>query len=119
MIDIATKHIKLVSPNLDPENVMWMGLPDSLETLVAKYDVDEAVYVDTLEATLAAAPIVYTLPIFTGASSTIAFSNDVQSKALHTAFAEARAFKADWEVEIIRKANKISSDAHVKVSFVK
>ncbi|KAI8885163.1 hypothetical protein K501DRAFT_246563 [Backusella circina FSU 941] len=116
VIDIATKHIKLVSPNLDPGNVMWMGLPDSLETLISKYDIDEAVYADTLEATLAAAPVVYTLPIFTeNSSSTIKFSTAEQSKALHTAFAEARAFKSDWEVEIIRKANKISSDAHVKL----
>lgn len=101
---------------------MWMGLPDTLETLVNKYDVDDALYVDKLDQRLAEASIVYTLPITKTNkidASNIKLCNAEQSKQLHTAFAKARSIKADWEVEIIRKANEISSIAHAKVKQFK
>jgi Xaa-Pro dipeptidase len=118
LIDIATHRIQLVSPNLDEDAVMWMGLPDDLETLVQKYDVDEALYVDRLPSVLSKAPIVYTLPITPTdkVDGSVRWCSEQDKKALYTAFAEARAIKSDWEVDMIRKANRISSDAHVKVS---
>lgn len=112
-IDIVTKKVTLYSPELNPEHVMWMGLPDSLETLQSKYDVDEVVYVTELKDRLASSSIVYTLPI-----TQLELKNTCsaeQSKKLHQAFAEARAIKAEWEVELIRKANTISSNAHAMV----
>lgn len=117
VIDIASKHIQLIAPNVNPDHVMWMGLPDTLETLVAKYDVDEAIYADKLNDILTSASIVYTLPITkTDKVQTAKLCNAQQSKTLHTAFAEARAIKAKWEVDIIREANRISSYAHNKVN---
>ncbi|GAA5815658.1 hypothetical protein MFLAVUS_009171 [Mucor flavus] len=117
VIDIATKRIQLISPNVDPEHVMWMGMPDSLETLAAKYDVDEAIYVDKLSEILASASAVYTLPIMKTdkIASNVKLCGADQSKNLHTAFAESRAYKADWEVDTIREANRISSYAHNKL----
>ncbi|KAI8091269.1 peptidase M24, structural domain-containing protein [Gilbertella persicaria] len=112
VIDIATKHIQLVSPNLDPAHVMWMGLPDSLETLMEKYDIDEAIYVDKLNDRLRAAPIVYTLPMTRKGQWDASWCTAEQSKQLHTAFAESRAIKSEWEIELIREANRISSEAH-------
>lgn len=99
---------------------MWMGLPDTLETLVSKYDVDDAYYIDTLNQRLAQASAVYTLPITKTNkidAANVKLCNAEQSKQLHTAFAKARSIKADWEVEIIRKANEISSIAHAKVNI--
>lgn len=93
-------------------------MPDSLETLVAKYDVDEVVYEDKLEEILSAASIVYTLPINKRENidaSKIKLCDAQESKKLHTAFAESRAIKAQWEIDIIREANRISSYAHNKV----
>lgn len=92
-------------------------MPDSLETLTAKYDVDEAIYVDRLSEILASASAVYTLPIMKTdkLDSNVKLCNADQSKKLHTAFAESRAYKADWEVDTIREANRISSYAHNKV----
>ncbi|KAI9471819.1 MAG: peptidase M24, structural domain-containing protein [Benjaminiella poitrasii] len=116
-IDIKTGHVCLYAPNINPEHVMWMGMPDSLETLMAKYDVDEAVYVDQLDQQLLSASTVYTLPI----TKTDKFQANIklctaeESKKLHNAFAEARAVKSEWEIEIIRKANEISSNAHEKL----
>lgn len=118
VIDLSTNKITLVSPNLDPDAVMWMGLPDTLDQLKEKYDIDEAIYFDKLNDTLSSAPVVYTLPITkTDAldKSKVKLCDQNESKLLYSAFAEARAIKADWEIEIIRKANQISSDAHMKV----
>ena len=120
VIDIATKRIQLIAPNVNPDHVMWMGMPDSLETLVAKYDVDEAIYEDKLEGILSSASLVYTLPINKNTkvdASKVKLCQAEQSKQLHTAFADARAYKAQWEIDIIREANRISSYAHNKVCF--
>ncbi|CAO3642318.1 unnamed protein product [Mucor hiemalis] len=95
VINIATKKTHLIAPNVNPDHVMWMGMPNSLETLIAKYDVDEVVYADKLENILSAASIVYTLPI-----------NKKEN---------VDASKAQWEVDIIREANRISSYAHNKL----
>ena len=118
VIDLSTNKITLVSPNLDPDAVMWMGLPDTLDQLKEKYDIDEAIYFDKLNDILSSAPVVYTLPITkTDAldKSKVKLCDQNESKLLYSAFVEARAIKADWEIEIIRKANQISSDAHMKV----
>ncbi|CAO3679030.1 unnamed protein product [Rhizopus stolonifer] len=117
LIDIPTRKIQLVSPNLNPDDVMWMGLPDDLQTLVSKYDVDEAIYVDQLNPLLLQSPIVYTLPITRtdALDKQVKLCTEQEQKALYTAFSEARTVKSDWEIEIIRKANQISSDAHVKL----
>ena len=93
-----------------------MGYPDSLETLKTKYDIDEAIYSTELDALLKAASVVYTIPHFN-----VTFNEDVKAaseednNALYAAICEARIIKADWEIEVMRKANKISSDAHIKV----
>lgn len=95
-----------------------MGLPDSLETLQSKYDIDEALYVDDLNKRLAESNVVYTIPIAkTDLLDTerVKLAGDEDKKKLYAAFCEARAIKADWEVDIIRQSNKISSDAHAKV----
>ncbi|KAG2216266.1 hypothetical protein INT45_006067 [Circinella minor] len=116
VIDVATERIQLIAPPVNPDDVVWMGYPDSLETLQTKYDVDEAIYSTELDARLKAASVVYTIPHFN-----VTFNEDVKAaseednKALYAAICEARIIKSDWEIEVMRKANKISSDAHIKV----
>ncbi|CAO3587339.1 unnamed protein product [Absidia cylindrospora] len=119
VIDIASGKTILIAPNVVPDHVMWMGLPDSLEVLQAKYNVDQVIYADQLNTLIAAASKVYTLPITKNAaieqSSENKLADTAEQQTLETAFIDARLIKADWEVEIMRKANKISSDAHVKL----
>ncbi|ORY95773.1 peptidase M24, structural domain-containing protein [Syncephalastrum racemosum] len=115
IVDIATQRIELYAPALDPDAVVWMGLPDSIETMKSKYDVDEVLYVTDMAARLSAASVVYTPPIAKKDGLTAQWADEKLNKALYAAICEARAVKADWEVDLIRMANKISSDAHVKV----
>ncbi|KAF7728038.1 hypothetical protein EC973_006674 [Apophysomyces ossiformis] len=118
VIDITTKHIQLIAPPVNPDEVMWMGMPDSLEALASKYDVDEVIYLNDLNDVLSKASVVYTLPIVNTDRlelSRVKLASEEENKSLYTAFCEARTVKADWEIEIIRQANKISSDAHIKL----
>ncbi|KAI9276796.1 peptidase M24, structural domain-containing protein [Phascolomyces articulosus] len=117
VIDVATKRIQLFAPPVNPDDVVWMGYPDSLETLQTKYDVDEALYTTDLDARLKEASAVYTIPHFnlTFKDEAIKSASTEDNDALYAAISEARIVKADWEIEVMRKANKISSDAHVKV----
>ncbi|KAI8148702.1 peptidase M24, structural domain-containing protein [Fennellomyces sp. T-0311] len=115
VIDVATQRIQLFAPPVNPDDVVWMGLPDSLEVLQTKYDVDEALYTTELDARLSAASAVYTIPQFklTFADAKMASADD--NDALYTALCEARCIKEEWEIDVIRQANKISSDAHRKL----
>ncbi|KAI8061598.1 peptidase M24, structural domain-containing protein [Gongronella butleri] len=112
VIDIASGKTTLIAPPVVPDHVMWMGLPDTLEELQAKYDVDQVVYADKLPE-LVAAQQVYALPITNIDALQGYQACDVN--VLEAAVIKARLIKADWEIEIMRKANKISSDAHVKL----
>lgn len=116
IINLNQPKIILVAPNVDPDHVMWLGLPDSLETLQEKYDVDQVIYANELDDLLKSASKVYTLPITKTTISGVSYANDQERNALNVAFQEARIIKSEWEIEIMRKANKISSDAHIKVN---
>ncbi|KAI8981980.1 peptidase M24, structural domain-containing protein [Mycotypha africana] len=120
VIDVSTKKVTLYAPPIEPDHVMWMGLPDSMEVMKEKYDADAIAYVDQMSQQLERASIIYTLPI----TKTEALKQDhlkaklcsaEQSKQLYQAFVAARSIKADWEVDLIRKANDISSNAHIKL----
>ncbi|KAI9312284.1 peptidase M24, structural domain-containing protein [Dichotomocladium elegans] len=118
VVDIATQRIQLFAPPVNPDDVVWMGLPDSLETLEAKYDIDQALYADKLNDRLAEADIVYTIPVAKTQAidtSRVKLANEEDNKKLYAAFCEARLIKADWEIDLIKRANEISSGAHVKV----
>ncbi|CAO3626203.1 unnamed protein product [Cunninghamella echinulata] len=115
IINLNQPKIILVAPNVDPDHVMWLGLPDSLETLQEKYDVDQVIYAKELDDLLKSASKVYTLPITKTTISGVSYANDQERNALNVAFQEARIIKSEWEIEIMRKANKISSDAHIKL----
>ncbi|KAL0094609.1 peptidase M24, structural domain-containing protein [Phycomyces blakesleeanus] len=114
IIDIASQHIQLIAPVVNADDVMWMGMPDSISALIEKYDVDTVIYEDQLDQRLQSSSVVYTLPT-TKVTGNYNLANLEQVAALKVAFGEARAVKKDWEIEIIRQANKISSDAHVKL----
>lgn len=118
VIDVATQQVELFAPPVDPDLVIWMGEPDSIEQLKEKYDVDQVVYADQLESRLASASVVYSIPIANTKAldaSKIKFAAIEDNERLYAAFCEARAVKSDWEIALIRQANDISSNAHIQV----
>lgn len=117
VVSLSTGKITLIAPDIIPDHVMWMGLPDTPEQLLTKYDVDEVVCASKLGDVLQKEnpDKIYTLAICDILSLHQNFQSKVDKESLQTAIQEARMYKAKWEVELMRKANKISSDAHIKL----
>lgn len=115
----------LYAPRLPPEYAIWMGKLQSQDDIKQQYEVDEVQWVDDIKSHLKslAPDVLLTLrginsdsgkvsreAIFDGVSE---FTVDQQ--VLFPAIAECRVFKTDLELEVLRFASKISTEAHIEV----
>jgi Xaa-Pro dipeptidase len=107
----------LYIPPADPLVTMWSVAPPTLDEARAKLDSDEIEYTTKLKDKLSAFEgTIYTLPttmefppLPVDLFETQATHNaDVLRDALHV----ARMVKTEFEIELIREANRISSGAH-------
>ncbi|RAL59546.1 hypothetical protein DID88_006540 [Monilinia fructigena] len=115
--DIATAKSTLFIPPIDPESVIWTGLPLSPEEALARYDVDEVLTTDTINTHLAKPNQSKVWAIAPQISAHITFLEFSQKDftLLKEAIEEARVRKSAYEVALIRKANEISNVAHTAV----
>lgn len=108
----------LFIPPIDPESVMWSGLPVTAEEAIQKWDVDEVKYTNDINATLAH------LGTAKKPRTVFAIANQVSEKVtflefenkdfstLKEAIEVTRVVKDEFELAMIAKANAISSRAH-------
>uniref|UniRef100_A0A061RJ50 Xaa-Pro dipeptidase n=1 Tax=Tetraselmis sp. GSL018 TaxID=582737 RepID=A0A061RJ50_9CHLO len=111
-------------PRLPPEHAVWMGPIDSPDQVQTKYGVDEVHYVDEMITVLATAkpPVLHLLsgtnsdsslriepPTFDGMDKFV-----VETETLHRVLTECRVRKTPLEIEVMRYANRIASEAHIK-----
>lgn len=104
----------LFIPPADPLVTMWSVAPPTLNEARAKFDSDDIQYTTDLKGLLSEfSGTIHTLP------STMEFPalpSDIKGKGvddqLRTALHIARMVKTDYEIELIREANRISSGAH-------
>ncbi|KAJ2422645.1 hypothetical protein GGF41_003429 [Coemansia sp. RSA 2531] len=110
--DISTRTAILFVPHVSADEAVWVGVPPSLDEYRATHGFDAAHYTKDIEAVVGALKpsVVYTLP--ENASACSSFSLAPVEK-LRLAVHEARVYKDDCEIEIMRRANRISSAAHV------
>ncbi|KAI0110436.1 peptidase M24, structural domain-containing protein [Nemania sp. FL0031] len=116
--DMETAQSTLFIPPVDPESVIWTGLPLSIEEALAKYDVDNVLPTTELNPMLAklgaanAKSTVFAIPErFSNDATFLQFDNKDLS-VLAEAIDECRVVKDDYEIALIKKANQISSAAH-------
>ncbi|KAF2964821.1 hypothetical protein GQX73_g8742 [Xylaria multiplex] len=116
--DIETSTSTLFIPPVDPESVIWSGLPLSTEEALAKYDVDAVLPTTELNPILArlggANPKSTVFAIAERVSNSVTFL-EFENKdfaILTEAIDECRVVKDDYEIALIKKANQISSAAH-------
>jgi Xaa-Pro dipeptidase len=121
--DISKEHLTLFIPPVDPESVIWAGLPLTPEEALAKYDVDTVLPSTELNATLAK------LGSETKGKNSNAFAiaervadhvtflefDNKNLTILGEAIDECRVIKDEFEIALIRKANIISGAAHKAV----
>lgn len=112
--DIAEDYLTLWLPPIDEDDVMWSGMPLSVDGAMKKYDVDAVKYVGEELAKVAA-----------GSSNLIALeefrhSKEVLGEAkiepkLRAAIDEARSQKDAYEIMLLRKAGEITDNSHMAV----
>lgn len=116
--NMETSRSTLFIPPINPEEVIWSGLPLSPEEALAKYDVDEVLPTTELNPQLAkfgAAGTKSTVyAIAERVSDSVAFLafGNKDFALLAEAIDECRVVKDDFEIALIKKANQISSAAH-------
>lgn len=114
--DMDAHQSTLFIPPVDPESVIWSGLPLSPEEALAKFDIDSVLPSTELNATLARVgkekKTVYAIADRVADDITFLEFADKDFALLGEAIDECRVIKDDYEVAMIRKANMISEAAH-------
>lgn len=110
----------LFIPPIDPEDVIWSGLPLLPKDAMAKYDIDaceSSSDVDTYLSSSSTTPKSTILAIPHQVSDHINFptSTSTDWSLLKPAIEYCRVVKDSFEVALIRHANDISSHAHTEV----
>jgi Xaa-Pro dipeptidase len=116
---MATEHLTLFIPPVDPESVIWSGLPVSVEEAKERYDVDSVETTPTINSHLTSSSTpksaIYAIADQVSTSTTFLEFENKDFELLKEAIEECRVIKDEYELALIRKANKISTEAHVAV----
>jgi Xaa-Pro dipeptidase len=118
--EIATEKLTLFIPPVEPDEVIWSGLPMSPEEAKAKYDVDDCKTTKDINGHLtsqseSAQSTIYAIPEQVSVHITFISYKEKELKQLKTAIEYCRVTKSDYEIALIRKANVISTAAHEAV----
>lgn len=117
----ASDKSTLYIPPVDPESVVWSGLPLSAEEAQSRYDVDEVLPSSALNATLAKlgtskkGTVVHAIPDRVADHVSFLEFENKDFSVLGEAIDECRVVKDEFEIALIRHANIISGAAHKAV----
>lgn len=106
--DASKDVLTLYLPDIDWDDVMWSGMPLSVEQALELYDVDKVKYAADLSGDVYAHVRGSILVI----EQTSVVGNAVVSQTLFEALNEARAFKDSYELSLLRKAAEITDISH-------
>ncbi|GKZ39032.1 hypothetical protein AbraIFM66950_011690 [Aspergillus brasiliensis] len=118
--NIDSDKLTLFIPPIDPEDVIWSGLPMSAAEALRLYDVDQVLHTTDVNAAL-------TSIASDGNGKSVAFAIEGQiteginfngfletnTSVLKGAIDNTRVVKDDYEIALLRKANDISAKAHI------
>ncbi|KAL2164448.1 hypothetical protein VTH06DRAFT_3664 [Thermothelomyces fergusii] len=115
--DIASDHLTLWIPRVEPRKVLWFGRTPTAAQCMAASDLDAVRYVDELEQTLARVLYpgctIYALhPSLVPEVGRTKVTVVIDTTKLRPAIDEARVIKTEYEIALIRRANAVSSGAH-------
>jgi Xaa-Pro dipeptidase len=118
--DIKADQLTLFVPPIDPDSVIWSGLPLSPEEAAKLHDVDRVLYTTDVNATLASIASAQggktlAFAIEEQISEGVDFNGFAEAKLsiLKDVIGDARVVKDAYEVALLRKANDISAKAHI------
>ena len=118
--DVKKDQLTLFIAPIDPESVIWSGLPLSPEQAKALYDVDAVQYTNEVNSTLASIASAQegktvAFAIDQQVSEGINFAGFAQTNlsVLKDVIGDARVVKDAYEIALLRKANDISTLGHI------
>ncbi|PBP17848.1 hypothetical protein BUE80_DR011387, partial [Diplocarpon rosae] len=116
MYDIESEKSTLFIPPIDPESVIWSGLPVSKDEALSLYDVDAVRTTDQVATALAhPRSSVWVIAKQVSEHITLLEFKQKDFSLLKTAIEECRVVKDEYEIALIKKANNISSLGHTAV----
>ena len=118
--EIASKKLTLFIPPVEPDEVIWSGLPMTTKEAEAKYDIDECRTTKEVNSHLASTSesrqsTIYAIPEQVSDHITFLSYKDKELSQLKPAIEYCRVTKSDYEIALIRKANVISTAGHLAV----
>ncbi|KLJ12661.1 xaa-Pro dipeptidase [Blastomyces silverae] len=119
--NIEEDHLTLFIPPIDEDSVIWSGLPLSPDEALELYDVDAVLSTADVNASLAhycsakEGKKVFAISDQVSPHITFLPFQETDFDVLKRAAEEARVVKDDYEIALLRRANEISSKAHVAV----
>ncbi|EWC47132.1 hypothetical protein DRE_03501 [Drechslerella stenobrocha 248] len=127
--DLETDTLTLWILRPDPKEKLWSGPSPTPKTLVLTHDIDMANYTESLPTTIAAYILahpgakVHILhdyhpplpPSFCASSGSHNYSHSFDNKLLQPAIDVCRVIKDDHEIQLIRRANEISTHGHLRI----
>ncbi|TPX56221.1 hypothetical protein PhCBS80983_g04706 [Powellomyces hirtus] len=115
LVDISSQESYLFIPKFSDDHALWCGVPPTTSDMKSLYGVNHARTVDEIPDVLSSlqAANVHVLEQETEHGAIGTWQSKVDKTALSTAVIEARMRKSPGEVELMRKAAKISGDAHI------
>lgn len=124
-IKVDTGKSILFIPELSEEYIVWMGKIHPKEHLRKTYEVDEVFFTNQIKDVLAEKKPTKLLTLkgknsdskkFTKEAAFDGMSNfQIDNEILFPVISECRVFKTEYELDVIRYSNKISSEAHEEV----
>lgn len=117
--DIANDHLTLWLPFVDPRQILWFGKHPTAPAALKTYDVDDARYNEQLASYLASNLGSRTLYVLRESHMPVGVPLNharVNMTDLLPAMEKARIVKDEYEIAMIRRANDISSEAHLRVA---
>lgn len=116
LLDIQTGEYTLLAPKRDTQFAVWHGYITPQETYKKQHQADVMLYDEDLESFLKRkAPEVVYCSDENQAKTIAELGFKTQTESLIPALTDCRLCKTDWELEQMRFANKITSQAHKTV----
>lgn len=116
---IDTEKLTLFIPPIEPDDVIWSGLPLLPDEALEKYDIDAVHTTDKVNSHLTSSDIthstLYTIPNQVSDHITFLSYSSTDWDLLKPILETARVTKSPYEIALIRRANQISTAAHVAV----
>ena len=112
--NLKSDHLTLFIPRLEPDSVIWSGLPLTPDQALEKYDLDECRTNPETHLASSSLPkgVVYALPGQQGQNITFLPYSTVDVEHLRPALDNLRVVKDTYELALLRKANAVSAAAH-------